>query len=120
MLGHSLCRGDPLMARRSVPRKWPAGMIEVAPGVFGYVQAGGVTGVSNGGLIVGDGGAPPRTNPPHHVDHIGGNQFFAKSEIVAHVNAREEVIRFGLPLDLLRRFIPEFAAEMERIVITPP
>ncbi|MBI2913399.1 MAG: MBL fold metallo-hydrolase [Chloroflexi bacterium] len=135
------------MARRNVPRKWPAGMIEVAPGVFGYIQAGGVTGVSNGGLIVGDEGAiavdalfvPSMTrrylrairrtthrpvthliNTHHHIDHVGGNQFFAKSEIVAHVNAREEVIRFGLPLDLLRRFIPEFAGEMEQIKITPP
>ncbi len=135
------------MPPRKVPKNWPTGMIEVAPGVFGYIQAGGVTGVSNGGLIVGDEGAiavdalfvPSMTrrylrairqasrqpvthliNTHHHIDHIGGNQFFARSEIVAHVNAREEVIRFGLPLDLLRRFIPEFADEMEHITIAPP
>ncbi len=135
------------MARRNVPRKWPTGMIEVAPGVFGYVQGGGVTGVSNGGLIVGDEGAvavdalfvPSMTrrylrairrttrrpvthliNTHHHIDHVGGNQFFARSEIIAHTNCRAEAIRFGLPLDLLRRFIPEFADEMEQITITPP
>ena len=42
------------MARRTVPKRWPTGLIEVAPNVFGYVQGSGVTGVSNGGLIVGD------------------------------------------------------------------
>ena len=41
------------MARRTVPKRWPTGLIEVAPNVFGYVQGSGVTGVSNGGLIVG-------------------------------------------------------------------
>ncbi|MCH8919442.1 MAG: hypothetical protein IIA23_01895 [Chloroflexi bacterium] len=42
------------MPRRSVPKRWPTGMVEVAPNVYGYIQAGGVTGVSNGGLIVGN------------------------------------------------------------------
>ena len=132
---------------RKVPGKWPAGMIEVAPGVFGYIQGGGVTGVSNGGLIVGDDGAiavdalfvPKMTqkylrairrttrkpvthliNTHHHIDHIGGNQFFRGSDIVAHINARHEIIRFGLPLDLLTRFIPEFAEDMKQIEITLP
>ncbi len=41
------------MARRSVPKRWPSGLIEVAPNVCGYSQGSGVTGVSNGGLIVG-------------------------------------------------------------------
>ena len=39
------------MPRRSVAKRWPTGMIEVAPSVYGYVQDGGV---SNGGLIVGN------------------------------------------------------------------
>ena len=127
------------MPRRSVPKRWPTGMIEVAPNVYGYVQGGGVTGVSNGGLIVGNDGAiavdalfvPSMTkrylrairkatkkpvshliNTHHHIDHIGGNQFFPRSEIVAHVNCREEMIRFGIPLKRLQRFMPDLAAEM--------
>ncbi len=113
------------MPRRAVPKRWPTGLIEVAPNVFGYVQGGGVTGVSNGGLIVGDETAiaidalfvPNMTkrylrairratkvrlshliNTHHHIDHTGGNQFFPRAEIVAHVNAREEMIRFGMPV----------------------
>ena len=42
------------MPRRSVPKRWPTNMIEVAPNVYGYVQGGGVTGVSNDGLIFGN------------------------------------------------------------------
>ena len=42
------------MPRRSVAKRWSTGMIEVAPSVYGYVQDGGVSGVSNGGLIVGN------------------------------------------------------------------
>jgi len=133
--------------RRSVPRKWPTGLIEVAPGVFGYVQGGGVTGVSNGGLIVGGKTAvavdalfvPSMTrrylraihgatkkpvshlvNTHHHIDHIGGNQMFQRSQIVAHVNAREEMIRFGMPAERLKAFIPAFANEYDELRLTLP
>ena len=135
------------MARRSVPKRWPSGLIEVAPGVFGYVQGRGVTGVSNGGLIVGDESAiavdalfvPSMTrrylrairkatkvpvshliNTHHHVDHIGGNQLFPRSEIVSHVNAREEMIRFGMPVERLQAFIPEFAEEYPELRLVLP
>lgn len=135
------------MPQRSVPKKWPTGLIEVAPSVYGYIQRGGVTGVSNGGLIIGDDAAvavdalfvPRMTraylgairratkkrvshliNTHHHIDHIGGNQFFRSAQIVAHVNCRQEIIRFGLPLDLLRRVIPAFAEEVGQIEITLP
>ncbi len=135
------------MARRSVPKRWPSGLIEVASGVFGYVQGGGVTGVSNGGLIVGDESAiavdalfvPSMTrrylrairkatkvrvshliNTHHHVDHIGGNQLFPRSEIVSHVNAREEMIRFGMPVERLQAFIPEFAEEYPELRLVLP
>jgi glyoxylase-like metal-dependent hydrolase (beta-lactamase superfamily II) len=135
------------VARRSTPKEWPTGLIEVAPNVFGYVQGSGVTGVSNGGLIVGDEAAiavdalfvPSMTrkyvrairkatknpvshliNTHHHIDHIGGNQFFARSEIVAHVNCREEMIRVGIPVERVRRFIPQFADEIADIRLTLP
>jgi glyoxylase-like metal-dependent hydrolase (beta-lactamase superfamily II) len=135
------------VARRSTPKEWRTGLIEVAPNVFGYVQGSGVTGVSNGGLIVGDEAAiavdalfvPSMTrkyvrairkatknpvshliNTHHHIDHIGGNQFFARSEIVAHVNCREEMIRVGIPVERVRRFIPQFADEIADIRLTLP
>jgi glyoxylase-like metal-dependent hydrolase (beta-lactamase superfamily II) len=135
------------VARRSTPKEWRTGLIEVAPNVFGYVQGSGVTGVSNGGLIVGDEAAiavdalfvPSMTrkyvrairkatknpvshliNTHHHIDHIGGNQFFAQSEIVAHVNCREEMIRVGIPVERVRRFIPQFADEIADIRLTLP
>ncbi len=130
-----------------MPKKWPTGLIEVAPNVFGYVQAGGVTGVSNGGLIVGDESAvavdalmvPSMTrrylrairrstkkpishlvNTHHHIDHIGGNQFFPRSQIVAHVNCREEMIRFGIPVERLKALIPDYAEEYDDLRLVLP
>ncbi len=135
------------MPRRSIPKRWPTGMIEVAPKVYGYVQGGGVTGVSNGGLIVGNDGAiavdapfvssmtkrylqairkatkkpvSHLINTHHHIDHIGGNQFFPRSEIVAHVNCREKMIRFGIPSKRLQRFMPDLAAEMADVRLVLP
>lgn len=135
------------MARRSVPKEWPTGLIEVAPSVYGYVQGGGVTGVSNGGLIVGEESAiaidalfvPSMTkrwlrairgatkkpvshliNTHHHIDHVGGNPFFARSEILSHVNAREEMVRFGMPAERLKAFIPAFAHEYDSMELRLP
>jgi cyclase len=135
------------VARRSAPREWRTGLIEVAPNIFGYVQAGGETGVSNGGLIVGEESAiavdalfvPSMTkrwlktirgatklpvshliNTHHHIDHTGGNPYFAKSEIVAHVNARQEMIRFGMPAERLKAFIPAFAGEYDSMEVRLP
>lgn len=135
------------MARRTVPKKWPAGLIEVAPNVFAYVQKTGVTGVSNGGLIVGDESTiaidalfvPSMTrrylrairwatkkpvshliNTHHHIDHIGGNQFFGRSRIIAHARAREEMVRFGLPVERLKAFIPAFADEYDDLRLVLP
>jgi cyclase len=50
------------MPHHAVPTSWKNGMIEVAAGVFAYVQASGIdargdTGVANSGLIVGSGAA---------------------------------------------------------------
>jgi cyclase len=122
-------------------------MVEVAPNVFAYLQGGGLTGVSNGGLIVGDDSAiavdalfvPSMTrrytrairrttkkplthliNTHHHIDHIGGNAFFRGSRIVSHVNARQEMVRFGLPVDRLKAFIPAFAAEYDGMELVLP
>jgi hypothetical protein len=37
-----------------VKKDWPTGLIELAPGVFAYVQSTGESGVSNAGLLGGD------------------------------------------------------------------
>lgn len=137
------------MPHRTVPRKWPTGLIEVAPGVYGYIQRGGETGVSNAGLIAGDDSAiaidalmvPSMTrrwlrairratklplshliNTHHHIDHTGGNMLFAgkAATILAHVNAREEMIRFGMPADRMKAFIPAFAGEYDELRLTLP
>jgi len=122
---------------------WPTGLIEVAGGVFAYVQEGGGLCVSNAGLIVGPEGcvvidalfAPSMTrafrdeirrvtdkpvrlliNTHHHVDHTLGNALFPEALIVSHANARSEQQRVGLGvLDLLRPRIPELIAETDDI-----
>ncbi|MBI1885254.1 MAG: MBL fold metallo-hydrolase [Chloroflexi bacterium] len=135
------------MPRRNVPRRWQTGLIEVGAGAYAYVQGGGTTGVSNGGLILGDEAAAavdslmlPRMtrafrrairrasrlpvrhliNTHHHVDHIGGNQFFKSAEIIAHANCRDEMLRTGIPLERIRRLMPRFAEEMRGLTVVPP
>ncbi|MCH8901825.1 MAG: MBL fold metallo-hydrolase [Chloroflexi bacterium] len=125
------------------PRDWPTGLIELADGVFAYVQAGGGLCVSNAGLIVGPDGcividalfAPSMTralreeiarvtdkpvrlliNTHHHIDHTLGNALFPEAQIVSHVNARREQERVGTSvLDRLRPLRPELVAEAEGI-----
>jgi cyclase len=126
-----------------VASSWPTGLIEVAGGVFAYVQEGGGLCVSNAGLIVGPEGcividalfAPSMTrafrdeirrvtdkpvrlliNTHHHIDHTLGNILFPEAMILSHANARREQQRVGLGvLDLLRPRIPELIAETEGI-----
>ena len=134
------------MPRRAVPKKWPTGLIEVAPKVYGYIQ-GGQPGSSNSGLIAGEDSAiaidtlfTPRMtrrflrairgatrspvqhliNTHHHSDHTGGNQFFPRAQIVAHVNCCQEMRRSGMNLERLRRLAPRIAAEMEGVRLVLP
>jgi cyclase len=129
-------------------RSWPSGLIQVAPGVYAYVQAGGGLCVANAGLIVGDDEcavidalfAPSMTrafrdeiarvsdrpvtlliNTHHHVDHTMGNALFPEAKIISHVNARSEQERVGKGvLDLLRPRIPELVAEVEDVELRLP
>lgn len=124
-------------------RTWPTGLIELADGVFAYVQAGGGLCISNAGLIVGPEGciaidalfAPSMTlafrdeirrvtekpvrlliSSHHHIDHTLGNALFPEAQIVSHTNARREQQRVGLSvLDLLRPRVPELVAQVEGI-----
>jgi cyclase len=99
-------------------------LVEVADGVFGYIQPDGSWMINNTGFIVAKGGvtaidassterrtrnflsaigsvtpAPVRTlvNSHHHPDHTAGNGLFAGATIVAHDKARPEMKLRGLP-----------------------
>jgi cyclase len=134
------------VARRTVPT-WQTGLVEVGPNAFAYVQGGGGTGISNAGLVVGDDGSlaidslfmPPMTqaflsaikrvtqkpvrqlvNTHHHMDHTMGNESFLPTQIISHVNCRQEMIRVGLPLDRLAALMPQFADQIRQINLTLP
>ncbi len=127
---------------------WPTGLIELADGVFAYVQEGGGLCVANAGLIVSPDGciavdalfAPSMTrafrdstarvtdkpvrvliNTHHHVDHTMGNALFPEAQIVSHTNARREQQRTGTGvLDLLRPRIPDLVAELDGVELRLP
>jgi cyclase len=122
---------------------WPTSLVEIADGVFSYVQAGGGMCVSNAGLIVGPESciaidalfAPSMTkafrdeirrvtnrpvrlliNTHHHVDHTMGNAFFPEAAILSHANARREQERVGKGvLELIRPRIPALVAETDGV-----
>jgi cyclase len=133
--------------RRRVPRRWQRGLVEVAPGVYAYLSGSGGTGLSNAGLVVGDGEAlavdslmvpsltrafrravrratraPVRylVNTHFHIDHIGGNQFFRQATIIGHVNCREEALAAGIPAETLAQRMPRYAAAFRQLQLTPP
>ena len=125
------------------PRIWPTSLVELANGVFAYVQAGGGLCVANAGLIVTKEGCividalfapsmiqafraeiarvtdkPVRLliNTHHHIDHTMGNALFPEAKIVSHTNARREQERVGASvLDLLRPRAPELVAEVDGV-----
>jgi cyclase len=97
-------------------------VVEVASGVYAYVQPDGTWWINNTGFIVGPQGVfsidtcsterrtraylaaigkvttePVRTvlNTHHHGDHTFGNALFPTATIVAHERARAEAIAFG-------------------------
>jgi cyclase len=101
--------------------------VEVADGVYAYVQPDGTWWINNTGFVVGPQGvfgidacsterrtraylaairnvtpAPVRTllNTHHHGDHTFGNALFPTATIVAHERARAEVIAFGSAREL--------------------
>lgn len=107
----------------------PPRLVEVAEGVYGYIQLPGGWCVSNAGVITGPGGAlvidtlatesrakrltaavdalrpgPARTlvNTHHHGDHNFGNHVFGPSALViGHELARTEMAETGLALTTL-------------------
>jgi glyoxylase-like metal-dependent hydrolase (beta-lactamase superfamily II) len=124
-----------------------ATMRELARGVYAYIQRHGELGVSNAGLVVDREGSmaidalmvPSMTrrflsaikkvtstpvarliNTHHHVDHTGGNYLFAGAEIVSHARCRDEIIRTGLNVKVLRQLMPRFASEYPRLKLSAP
>ncbi len=102
----------------------PGLLEEVADGVFAYVQPDGSWMINNTGFLVARDGVtavdacsterrtrafrdavanvarlPVRTlvNTHHHPDHTAGNGLFAGATIVAHDNARQEMLALGVP-----------------------
>jgi glyoxylase-like metal-dependent hydrolase (beta-lactamase superfamily II) len=136
-----------MLRNRGIPETWRAGLIEVAPKVFAFVQATGETGISNAGLIVGSEAAiavdalmvPSMTrrfvaaikkatrkavshliNTHHHLDHTGGNRFFRAAAIISHAKCREALAPGFPPLPLLQRFMPRFAKEFPLLKVVLP
>jgi cyclase len=124
--------------------EWETGTVELAPGVFAYVQATGALCVANAGIIAGRDGTtvvdalftPAMTrsllaetrrlspspiarllNTHHHVDHTLGNSMFpAETAIVAHARAKSEMQRVGLGvLDVIKRVAPHFEHALDGV-----
>ncbi len=110
------------MSTRTLP---PPELVEVAPGVFAYVQPDGSWMVNNTGVVIGPGGESlmvdttstearnrallttverispraPRAlvNTHHHGDHTFGNWLLPRqTPIIGHVTCREDVLAAGL------------------------
>src|SRR5439155_1361850 len=111
------------------------------------IDPAGDTGVSNSGLILGREGnvlvdalmVPSMTrrlvaaikkttrkpiatliNTHHHLDHTGGNRFFAGATRIASEKCREALAPGFPPLPLLRRFMPRFAREFPLLQVVLP
>ncbi|GAB2456689.1 MBL fold metallo-hydrolase [Jatrophihabitans fulvus] len=108
------------------PELGPAELVEVADGVFGYIQPDGSWYINNTGFVVGSSSVisidacstERRTrafrdriasvtpapvdmliNTHHHGDHTYGNSLMGTGTIVAHENCRTELLAFGIPGD---------------------
>jgi cyclase len=108
------------------PELGPPELIEVADGVYAYVQPDGSWYINNTGFVVGpssvisiDGCSTERRtrayldriatvspapvsmliNTHHHGDHTYGNSLFGTATIIAQEKCRDEMIAFGLPGD---------------------
>jgi cyclase len=121
----------------------PAYTVEVADGVFAYIQPDGSWWLNNTGFVRGDGdvlavdatsterrtrallaavdehtSAPVRTlvNTHHHGDHTNGNCLFGDASIVGHRNCRE-----GVRAQVIGGLEPVFGAvDWGDLEITPP
>lgn len=127
-------------ADRQMPSRWKTGLRRVAPGVYAYVQAGGLN-VSNAGLVVGDRDAlvvdalyapsmtrafqraiQKATRKPvrrivcthHHADHtLGLVRFDRDVPVIAHRRTCERMLETGLDLAHYRSVNPEYADELK-------
>src|SRR2546427_3456513 len=56
-------------------------------------------------------------NTHHHLDHTGGNRFFAGATIVASARCRDALAPGFPPVPLLKTFMPRFAAEFPKLKV---
>ena len=130
----------------SASTEWPTELVEVADGVFAYVQATGGLCVSNAGFIVGENDvvivdslftrsmnrefqaqirrvtskpASRLINTHHHVDHTLGNGLFPESRVIAHHRGRVEQELTGIP-EILTTLLPHWAADFQDLPIRLP
>lgn len=130
-----------------VRNEWSTGMVEVADGVYAYVQADGGFCISNAGLVAGPDGClaidalftPAMTrafqaaiarvssrpvrmllDTHHHIDHTLGNALFPEASVLAHAAARREMERVGLPLDILLGMAPHFRGQLDGVSLRLP
>ena len=124
---------------------YPTGTIEVASGIYAYIQENCAT---NAGFIVTEEGvlvidslmtpslagalytairnitsAPIRylVNTHFHGDHVFGNQYFLPAPIVAHSNCRIELAeKFDLNMQRYREGRPDLIPELDQVRITLP
>jgi cyclase len=109
------------------PELGPPSLVEVADGVYAYIQPDGSWYINNTGFVVGadqvvsiDACSTERrtrafreaiasvtpapigtlVNTHHHGDHTYGNSVMGAATIVAHDNCRTEMIEFGIPGDI--------------------
>jgi cyclase len=127
----------------SASTEWQTELVEVADGVFAYVQATGGLCISNAGFIVGEDDilivdslftrsmnrefqaqmrrvtAKPASlliNTHQHVDHTLGNALFPESRIISHQRARVEQELTGVP-ELLTTLLPHWAADFRDLPV---
>ncbi len=126
-------------------QSYATGVIQVAANAYAFIQANGAT---NTGFIVSEEGilaidplmtpslatrllseirsisrAPIRflVDTHYHGDHVFGNQYFVPAPIVAHANARQELIeKFDANMNRYTSGRPELIPELSQIRMTLP
>ncbi len=116
-------------------------LVEIADGVFGWLQPGGATGVSNAGVIVDDDGltivdtlmvrsqwepfadavaalgAPVRrlVLTHAHIDHVGGTTAFPNPAVYGSQQTSDLLDYTEMPVDAYKTFMSAFADEFDEL-----
>jgi glyoxylase-like metal-dependent hydrolase (beta-lactamase superfamily II) len=126
---------------------WPQQSVqEVADGIFAVVHGKGEVGVANASFILEENSAflvdsmtfPEMAanmaqeitrrgarvevilNTHHHIDHMGGNQFFANARLLAHPKSIAAVRKMGMPVEHYNRIMPHFRGRFADLELAIP